>query len=53
MIQTSLSKGTFETIGDSGEVYVTDIINKTCTCRSWFFKTKRPCRHLIHLGVKE
>ena len=34
--------------------YITDRINQTCLCKSWYFnKDKRPCKHLQFVGIKD
>lgn len=43
---TNKAKGIFEAKTLSGETYMVDIINQTCTCKSWYYKTNRPCKHL-------
>jgi hypothetical protein len=48
---TILAEGLYECLSDSGEKYQVDIINKTCTCKGWFYK--KWCKHLAALGVKK
>ena len=51
MMRTSRCLGIYDVVSDSGEVYVTDRINKTCNCKGWFY-TKH-CKHLEALGIKK
>ena len=51
MMFTSLAKGLYECISDSGKTYVCDLDLKSCTC--WGFRRWGHCRHLKKLGVKE
>lgn len=44
MIYTSIYQGAYECISDSGEHYILDIMNKTCSCKGWFYK--KHCKHL-------
>lgn len=44
MIFTSLYSGCYECISDSGEHYIVDIENKTCSCKGYLYKKK--CEHL-------
>ena len=48
---TSLAKGLYECISDSGKCYICDVSNRSCTCKAWYYK-HRPCKHLKVLGVK-
>lgn len=52
MMFTSLARGLFECVSDSGEKYMVDMENSSCTCKSWYFK-HRPCKHLLFLGKKQ
>jgi len=59
MIFTSIGRGQWEVIGNSGNVYVTDTENKTCTCKGFYYGQRRDkdgnktCSHLDFFMVKE
>ena len=53
-MMTSRGIGIFDVVGDSGEEYVTDRINKTCTCKFWYYsKNPKTCKHLKKLGIQD
>lgn len=49
---TSRALGLWDCVSISGQAYVCDTINKTCTCKSFYYKNQRPCKHLRILGCK-
>lgn len=51
---TTVGKGLYECKSMSGNTYLCDIENKTCTCKSWYYsKEPKICKHLKKLGVKD
>lgn len=55
---TSIGKGLYGCVSDSGNNYLCDLENKTCNCKGFYYGQKRDnkgsklCKHLVFLGVK-
>lgn len=52
MLATTISRKLWSIKGDTGNFYITDTEELTCTCPDWKNRGHlRPCKHLRFLGV--